>query len=155
MTAASCSSHPSAKTQGGGEGTTVPATTARITDPCELVTLTQAQTLIGGAELLPSLGVRTDDPDDRSCTYTAPENAPVTQVEVLFGRRAQAALTTERAGRRLVAVPLVGNEAHEENGAIFFRKKTTWVAIRVTGAAASRALRPRLEALARTITPKI
>ncbi len=156
LLATSCSGHSSPQANGGGHATTVPATaTPRITDPCELVTLTQAEALISGAELLAGLGVHTDDPTDRTCTYTAPPNAPAAQVEVLLGPRAQAALNDNPDGRKLTSVPVIGHEAHEEDGAIFFRKKTTWVAIRVSGPADPGPLRSKLEALARTITPKI
>ena len=155
LTSASCSGHSDKGSAGGSPVTTTPATAPRVVDPCVLVSLTDAGTLTGST-MLPGLGVRTDNPDDRTCTYTAASDAPAAQVEVLIGPRAKDALDHDRGlGRKITDVARVGHEAHEEDGAIFFRKKTTWVAVRVTGSVNPAVLRPRLVTLARKVTPLI
>ncbi len=130
------------------------ATTLPI-DPCDLVTQAQAEALTG-TSLLAGLAVRTDVPTDRTCTYTQEPDSPEAQVQVLLGAGAKQALDTDRGlGRAFTDVPLIGHEAHEETGALFFRKKDTWVAIRVSGGDDPKVVGPRLRALAHEISPRV
>ncbi|GIG41194.1 DUF3558 family protein [Cellulomonas phragmiteti] len=97
--------------------------------PCELVTRAEAEAL-ARTPLLD--GIRAGGDDDATCTYPGPTDGPVAQVEVFVGPGAEKYLDVERAlGHVLEEVPGIGDEAHQEPGAIFVRQGTTWAAVRL------------------------
>jgi Protein of unknown function (DUF3558) len=137
--------------------TTAPATTtpapAKL-DSCALVTQAQADALIG-AKLLAPLHVSTTEVD--SCTYPGDPNGPTAQVEVYIGAGAKTYYDDDNnvLHHTFTDVPGVGDESHEEDYALFFRKGPTWVALTVTSLDDFSTFKPRLEALAKDLASRI
>ena len=52
-------------------------------------------------------------------------------------------------------VPGLGDESHEEDFALFFRKGSTWVALRLTSLHDFSTFKPRLEALGKDVASRV
>ncbi|MCP2329269.1 hypothetical protein HDA40_007776 [Hamadaea flava] len=94
-------------------------------DPCKLLPKADAEKL-----------ARTplDEPvaSEGSCTYTGPVTGPTAQVEVYVGDGAKKMLDIDRdLQHSFTPVTGAGDEGFLEDGAVFFRKGETWVAIRL------------------------
>jgi hypothetical protein len=130
--------------------TTVPATL----DSCKLVPKAQAEAVIG-TKLQDALQVSNSDVD--SCTYPGDPTGPTAQVEVFVGAGAKKYYDDDNdvLHHTFTDVPGVGDESHEEDYALFFRKGTTWVALRLTSLDDFSTFKPRLEALAKNVAGQI
>jgi hypothetical protein len=111
------------------------------------VTHADAQTAIGH----PLAEGKASGPDPSaptSCTYIGDPTGPLAQVEVYVGAGAKKFLDIDKQlNHTFTPVKGIGDEATEEPATLFFRKGTTWVAIRLTSLDAFETLRPGLEAL--------
>ena len=97
-------------------------------DACALLPLDEAQTLAG----TPLDAGVAGNPADPSCTYTGPVDGPTAQVEVYAGAGAKKIYDIDvELQHPFTPVSGLGDEAYEEDDAIFFRSGTTWVAIRL------------------------
>ncbi len=157
----STSSSPASTTSSSATSqstTTVPDTTSTTTpaiDPCSLVTQDEATTLagtpVGAGDAEGADGTKT------SCTYGTDPNGPTAQVQVFVGDGAKNILDDDRAaGHTLTPVPGIGDEAYVEDGYIFVRKGSTWVAINLLSVRddSSQDVAP-LEAQATTIVSRL
>jgi hypothetical protein len=121
-------------------------------DACELVTKAEAETL-AGTPVDPGQAV---NPSEPSCTYTAPPTGPLGQVQVFVGAGAKKTLDIDRElQHEFTEVPGIGDEAWEENNAIFFRSGTTWVAIELVRLNDPAENREPLEALAKIVVLRL
>jgi hypothetical protein len=134
----SSSPKSSATTAPAAATDTTPTTAASDTTPktvpipkaCDLITKQQADSAIGLTLDAPVTGGASDSP---ACTLTAPPTGPIGQVEVYAGPGANKYYEVDQnIGHTFEAVPGLGDEAHLEPGAVFFRKGANWVAIRIT-----------------------
>jgi hypothetical protein len=97
-------------------------------DACALLPLEEAQTLAGTPLDPPIPG----NPANPSCSYTGPVDGPTAQVELYAGDAAKKIYDIDvELGHAFTPVSGIGDEAYEEENAIFFRSGTTWVAIRL------------------------
>jgi hypothetical protein len=145
-------------------GTTEPAVTAapgttvasapKTHNSCALLPKTQAEALIG-TKLQPGVHESTNDVD--SCTYSGDPTGPTAQVEVFIGAGAKQIYDDDLKvlQHTFTNVPGVGDEAHEEDFLLFFRKGPTWVALRLTSLDDFSVFKARLEAAARQLAPQI
>jgi hypothetical protein len=139
---------------------TQPATTetaslpAAVPQACTLVTKAQAETVLG-TKLQDGMAVT--NPDINSCTYPGDPSGPTAQFEVYVSPGAKKFYDDDKTvlQHTFTDVPGLGDEAHEEDSAIFFRKGTTWVAIRVTSLDDWSTFKPRAEALAKEVASKL
>ncbi len=132
--------------------TTTSAAPVAQLNSCVLVDKQKAQALIGpGATLLDGTHSHTSDVD--SCTYPGDPNGPTAQVEVFIGDGAKKYYDDDNTvlHHTFTDLPGIGDEAHEEDYAIFFRKGSTWVALRVTSLDDFSNFKARLEALAQDV----
>ena len=129
-------------------------TTPAVLDACKLVTKAQAEAAIG-TKLTDPLQVSNSDVD--SCTYPGDPTGPTAQVEVFVGAGAKKYYDDDNTvlHHTFTDVPGLGDEAHEEDYAVFFRKGSTWVALRLTSLDDFSTFKPRLEALAKTVAGQI
>ncbi len=105
-------------------------TTVALAKACDLFTKQQADSAIG---LTLQAAVAGGASDTTSCTLTAPPTGPVGQVEAYVGPGAKKYYDVDQnIGHTFEKVPGLGDEAYLEPGAVFFRKGTNWVAIRIT-----------------------
>ncbi len=136
--------------------TAAPATTTApaVLDSCTLVTQAQAEVLIG-TKLQAGSHVSNSDVD--SCTYPGDPSGPTAQVEVFVGAGAKKFYDDDNnvLMHTFTDVPGVGEESHEEDGAIFFRKGSTWVALRLTSLDDFSTFKTRLEDLAKNVAGRI
>lgn len=122
------------------EGTPIAAATAAATpstptatpappDACSLLTKAEAETLAGTP-----LNDPTDVGKGTYCQISGPTSGPVAQVEIFVGDGAKQFYDTDHDTLKhtFTSVPGLGDEAYEEDGVIFFRKSTVWVAIHLT-----------------------
>jgi hypothetical protein len=130
--------------------TTAPA----VHDSCALVTQAQAEALIG-TKL--QVGSHVSNSDVDSCTYPGDPTGPTAQVEVFVGAGAKKFYDDDNnvLMHTFTDVPGVGDESHEEDGAIFFRKGSTWVALRLTSLDDFSTFKPRLDDLAKNVAGRI
>lgn len=97
-------------------------------DACAVLPLEDAQA-IAATKLQPG---QAGNPNEPSCMYTGDPSGPTAQVEIYVGDGAQKMLDIDRELKHeFTAVPDIAEEAHAEENAIFFRKGTVWVAIRL------------------------
>jgi hypothetical protein len=90
------------------------------------------------------------------CTYTGPVTGPSAQVEIFVGDSAQNLYEGDRQlGHAFTTVAGIGDEAHVEDFAIFFRKAGRWVAIRLVRTDDRTKYRPRMEATAKAAVARI
>lgn len=131
---AGCSGKPA---PAGGAPTQAAPPTAEVAtsaspkayEMCKLLPQEEAEA-IAGTRLDPGLEGPAHSP---GCVYTGPTSGPVAQVEIYLGDGAKKFLDIDRdvLKHEFTEVPGIGDEAHEEGNAIFFRKDTTWVVIRL------------------------
>ena len=121
---------------------------------CKLVPKPQAEAAIGRTL---QDGVHEGDSSDDSCQYTGDPNGPVAQVEVYIGGGAQTYYNDDSVvlHHKFTSVAGLGDESHEEDYALFFRKGTTWVAIRLTSLDDASTFKTRLEALAKQVAAQL
>jgi len=97
-------------------------------DACKLLNKADAEEVVGTPLGAPVEGV----PQSPQCTYTGPPDGPVAQVEIYVGDGAKKSYDIDRElAHEFTTVAGVGDEAYAEENAIFFRRGTTWVAIRL------------------------
>ncbi len=152
----------SSSTRGSGNGSGGASTTSAtrsggkagsVPQACELVTKEQADTVLG-TTLQPGVAVRTGDAN--SCTYAGDPNGPTAQFEIFVGPGAEQYYDTDvQLQHTFTDVPGLGDEAHEEDGNLFFRTGGTWVALRVTSLDDFSNFKDRLESLAREVEAKL
>jgi hypothetical protein len=144
---------PAETTTVTGAPTTATTAPANL-DSCALVPLAQAEALIG-TKLQPGLHVSTTDVD--SCTYPGDPNGPTAQVEVFIGAGAKTYYDDDNnvLHHTFTDVPGLGDESHEEDYNVFFRKGTTWVALRVTSLDDWSTFKARTETLAKDLASRI
>lgn len=134
-------------------GTTSSTATA-TPQACELVSKEQADTVLG-TTLLDGLAV--DNSDVNSCTYPGDPNGPTAQFEIFVGPGAKKNydIDNDTLHHTFTDVPGLGDEAHEEEYELFFRKGATWVALRVTSLDPWSTFQPRAEALAQEVVAEL
>ena len=116
----------SATTEAAGSG----SSKGELPDPCTLVTKDDAVAL-AGTDL--EDGISAGTPDDMSCTYTGDPNGPTAQVEFYVGDGSKKYYDIDQSlDHEFTDVPGVGDEAHLEEFAIFFRVGERWNVIRLT-----------------------
>jgi hypothetical protein len=120
-------------------------------DPCELVSLEDAEAL-AGTPLGPGVP---GNPSNPSCTYTGPVTGPLGQVEVYVGAGAKKILDIDRElGHALT--PLAGlDEAYAEENAVFVHQSGVWVAIRLVRSNNPVENQQPLEMLARKVAAEL
>jgi hypothetical protein len=156
----SSSKKPAATTTTETPTTAAPAETTTTTsapadlNSCELVTKAQADTVMG-TTMQEGVHVATADLD--SCTYAGDPNGPTAQFEVFVGAGAKKFYDDDNTvlQHTFTDVPGLGDEAHEEDFALFFRKGTTWVALRLTSLDDFSVFKTRLEDLAQEVAAQI
>lgn len=117
---------------------------APLPDACKLITKADAERL-AGTPLEDAVPVR------ETCGYTGPVTGPTAQVEVYVGDGAKKMLDIDRdLGHAFTPLAGIGDEAHLEDGAVFLRKGTVWVAIRLVRLDDPAVFRKPLEDAART-----
>ena len=156
VTLAACgsSSKPEAAatttTQPASDSSTVPSPTSPtgVKQACEVVSQAEAETVMGRKLLA---GQAVTNPDINSCTFTGDPNGPTAQLEVYVSPGAKKFYDDEKdiLQHEFTDVPGLGDEAHEEDFNIFFRKGDNWVALRVTSLDEWSTFKPRAEALAK------
>ena len=101
---------------------------AALPDPCQLVTHADAE-VIAGSPLQDAVEGNANNP---SCTYTAAPTSPTAQVQIYLGDGAKKFYDIDvTLGHTFTDVSGLGDEAHAETNAIFFRKAALWVGITV------------------------
>jgi Protein of unknown function (DUF3558) len=155
-----CASQPSPSTSPSAVSPSSPLSTfvatpsvqAAEVDPCRLVTKEEAEQL-AGTRLDAGVLIQGESP---SCTYSGRVTGPLAQVEVYVGDGAKKILDIDRELHHTFAtVQGIGDEAHEEDGAIFLRKAGRWVAIRVVLLEDPKLSREPLRHLARTVASRL
>lgn len=133
--------------------TTTPTTAAAL-NACEVVTQQQAEAILQ-TKLLE--GLHTSNADDDTCTYPGDPTGPTAQFEIFIGAGAKKFYDDDATVLQhpFTDLPGVGDEAHQEDYAIFFRKGDTWVALRVTSLDDYSKFKPALEALAKDVATKV
>lgn len=127
------------------------APSTETVDACQLVTLEDAETLVG-TPLDPG------SPGDGTCGYSGPVSGPLASVEVYLGDKAKSYLDVERGiGIEQTPVAGLGDEAYIElvQNVIFFRQSGLWVAIRVVRLNDPAENNGPLEALAREVVTRL
>jgi hypothetical protein len=100
-------------------------------------------------------GVPSEGGDTDSCSYTADPNSPgVAQFELYIGPGAKKIYEVD-ADHDFTDVPGLGDEAHEEDYYLFFRKGTLWVALHIVVLADYSEFKPAMQALAKELADKI
>ena len=154
------SSKAAAPTATEPAATTAPAAPTTVAsapkphDSCALVPLAQAEAMIG-TKL--EAGVHESTTDVDSCTYSGDPTGPTAQVEVFIGAGAKHFYDDDLTvlQHTFTKVPGIGDEAHEEDYALFFRKGDTWVALRLTSLDDFSMFKARMEAAARQLASQI
>ncbi len=143
-------SRPEPATGAPPASTRPPVTTAKtLPKPCALVTRAEAEKVVGTP-----LDAGNEVRD--TCTYTGPVTGPLAQVEVFVGDGAKKMLDIDRQlDHEFTVVRGVGDEAHAEDGAIFVRSGTVWVAIRVVLLDDHSTYAARLEEAARVMAARL
>jgi hypothetical protein len=151
--AAPNTTEPAATTATTDAPTTVATPPAKL-DSCALVPEATAETLIA-TKLQPGVHESTTDVD--SCTYSGDPSGPTAQVEVFIGAGAKHFYDDDHdvLQHMFTDVPGLGDEGHEEDFNIFFRKGTTWVALRITSLDDWSTFKPRAETAAKELASKI
>ncbi|MEV0715402.1 hypothetical protein [Asanoa sp. NPDC050611] len=120
------------------------AAPAEPPEACALITKQDAEKLAG---------TKLDPPVEaaESCQYTGPVTGPTAQVEIYVGDGAKKFLDIDRELKHeFTELSGIGDEAHLEDGTVFFAKGGVWVAIRLVRLVDPKETRKPLEAAART-----
>jgi hypothetical protein len=117
---------------GGAGSSSAPSITAAtsLTTACQLLSLKEAEAIVGTTL---SEGVE-GDPKQPSCTYNPdPKGTKTAQVLVSVGDGAKKTYDIDHLSLKhaFTDVPGVGDEAHQEDFAIYFRKGPRWAGISV------------------------
>jgi hypothetical protein len=121
-------------------------------DACALLPQEEAQTL-AGTPLDPAIP---GNPANPSCSYTGPVEGPTAQVELYAGDSAKKIYDIDvELDHAFTPVSGIGDEAYEEDNAIFFRSGTTWVAIRLVLLNDPLENVPRMEEAARAVAGRL
>jgi hypothetical protein len=133
------------------ETATIPAA---VPQACQLVTKPEAETVMGTTLLD---GTPVANPDINSCTYAGDPNGPTAQFEVYVSPGAKKFYDDDHdvLQHTFADLPGVGDEAHEEDFNIFFRKGTNWAALRITSLDDWSIFKPRAEKLAKDLAAKL
>jgi Protein of unknown function (DUF3558) len=123
----------------------------KAVDPCALLTADEAKALVDARLQEPQKGA------DYACTWTGDPTGPVGQVEIYLGDNAKKILDIDRDVLKHEMKPVEGvsDEALMEDGAIFVRKGTQWVALRVVRLKDPAGTGEPLVAAARTIASRL
>jgi hypothetical protein len=105
-----------------------PASLSTTPDPCSLLSQSEASTL-ADTKLNPAVEAGGDV--KTLCQYAGPTTGPTAQVQVIVGDGAKKELDIDRTelSHKFITVPGIGDEADEEDDAIFIHKGDTWVMI--------------------------
>ncbi|MGW0503901.1 DUF3558 family protein [Micromonospora sp. NPDC003241] len=118
-------------------------------DACALVTKAEAETLAGTPLEDPA-------PVRDTCTYTGPVSGPLAQVEVFVGDGAKKILDVDRdLDHEFETLTGIGDEAYQEEGAVFVSVSGTWVAVRLVRLDDPAEYAPRLTDVARTVAGRL
>lgn len=91
-----------------------------------------------------------------SCMYTGPVSGPTAQVEIYVGDGAKKYYDIDRTlNHTFTPFTGAGEEAYAEDDAVFFRKATTWVAIRLVRLDDPALHRDPLQNLARQVAGRL
>jgi hypothetical protein len=141
---------------------TTAATTAATTstaaaaalNSCTLLPQAKAEQLMG-TKLQAGVHQATADVD--TCLYAGDPSGPTAQVQLFLGAGAKKYYDDESVTlqHQFTDVAGIGDEAHEEDFALFFRKGATWVALAVTSLDDWTIFKPRVEALAKDIAAQV
>jgi hypothetical protein len=123
-------------------------------DSCVLMPKTQAEALIE-TKLEDPIHESTTDVD--SCTYPGDPNGPTAQVEVFIGAGAKEIYLDDLnvLHHTFTDVPGIGDEAHEEDYILVFRKGPTWVTLRLTSLDDFSMFTARMETAAKQLAAQI
>ncbi len=129
-TGASTAATASAPSDSASADATDAASPAAV-DPCSLITLKEAEAVVGGVTL--QAGVPAGNPTPDRCVWTAPPTASIAQVEIDVGDGAKKSYDIDHdvLKHTFTTVPGLGDEAYQEDDAIFFRVGSTWVALHI------------------------
>lgn len=99
----------------------------QLTTACQLLTLKEAEAVVGTTLSAGQEGL----PTDPSCTYNPdPKGTRTAQVFITTGLGAKNTFDTDtRIKHTFTSVPGLGDESHQEQLAIYFRKGTEWAGI--------------------------
>jgi len=115
-----------AATQPAGTPSAAPDLTFAVLDACAILTQKDAETIAK----TPLETGQPGNPVDPSCLYAGPVTGPLAQVQIFIGDGAKKTYDIDVTLKHVfIDLPAIGDEAHQEDNAIFFRKGTTWVAI--------------------------
>jgi hypothetical protein len=151
---ASVTTTQAAATTPSTEAATTTSTTAAALSACDVVTKEQASALMQTTLLD---GIHTPNADTDTCTYPGDPSGPTAQFEIFIGDGAKKYYDDDAVvlQHTFTDVPGIGDEAHEEDYALFFRKGTVWVVLRVTSLDDFTKFKPGLEALAKDVATKV
>ncbi|BCJ64760.1 hypothetical protein [Polymorphospora rubra] len=122
---------------------------AELPDPCALLPKAEAETL-ADAKLEDPVPIRD------TCTYSGAPTGPTAQVEIYVGDGAKKVLDIDRElGHEFTALSGIGDEAHLENGMVFFSKGGVWVGIRLVRLTDDAENNKRLEQAARSAAGRL
>jgi hypothetical protein len=138
-------------TAGSAASSSAPAAAspAPAGDACTLLTAAEARTIVG---------IDLQKPIDQQtrCEWDSDPNGPTAQVQINVGDGAKKFYDTEKLlDHKLVDVPGLGDEAHQEDGAVFFRKGSTWVALSIVDLADDPGIPQRLSTAAKVIAGRL
>jgi hypothetical protein len=135
------------------DASSTPATLA-MPNACEVVTKEQADALM---QITLLDGTHSNTVDTDSCTYPGDPNGPTAQFEIYIGAGAKKFYDDDAVvlQHTFTDVPGIGDEAHEEDYTLFFRKGDRWVALRITSLDDFTKFKDGLEALAKDVATKV
>ncbi len=130
-----------------------PAPSPSPLDPCALITRDEANALAG---------VVVQDPEPAGqppvrCVWPTPVTGTIGQVEIDVGDGAKKSYDIDATTLEhdFATIADLGDEAYAEDGAIFFRKGDTWVAIHLVSLDDPAKTAAKLEALARAVADRL
>ncbi len=145
--------------------TTSPTTTANVAttttavavadlDACQLVTKAKAEAMMG-TKL--QEGVPVNNSDGTTCTYSGDPSGPTAQVEVYVGDGAKKFYDDDNdvLHHPFTDVPDIGDEAHQEEYTLFFRKGTIWVVLHLVSLDDTSTFTERLQTLAKDVAAQM
>jgi hypothetical protein len=107
-------------------GSPEPELTFAVLDACAILPQKDAERIAA----TPLETGQPGNPLNPSCSYNGPITGPLAQVQIFIGDGAKKTYDIDvELKHEFKDVAGIGDEAHQENNAIFVRKGTTWVAI--------------------------
>ena len=102
-------------------------------------------------------GVRVNNSDGTTCTYSGDPNGPTAQVEVYVGDGAKKFYDDDNTvlHHAFIDVSGIGDEAHQEDYTLFFRKGSIWVALHLVSLDDTSTFTERLQMLARDVAAQM